>query len=108
MITKKNQWKLQKKLETSFSELYNMKKMHDIQLLDNNEKDTFMSSFPQVDPRYGKVLALNQVPHEEWHEHQKWARYYLHFCNKYGSLVIPVVYNLLKNYTNVAYPSRSR
>ena len=25
MITKKNQWKLQKKLETSFSELYNIK-----------------------------------------------------------------------------------
>jgi len=42
-----------------------------------------MSSFPQVDPRYGEVLASKQVPHKEWHEHQKWDRYYLHFCNKY-------------------------
>ncbi len=42
-----------------------------------------MGSFPQVDPRYGKVLAARQVPREEWHEHQKWVRYYLHFCNKY-------------------------
>ena len=28
-----------------------------MQLLDNNEKETFMGSFPQVNPRYGKVLA---------------------------------------------------
>lgn len=50
-----------------------MKKVHDIQLLDNSEKGTFMSSFPQVDPRYDKILEPKQVPHEEWHEHQKWA-----------------------------------
>lgn len=54
-----------------------------MQLLDNNEKETFMGSFPQVDPRYCEVLASRQVPHKEWHEHQKWVRYYLHFCNKY-------------------------
>ncbi|MDL1976715.1 MAG: hypothetical protein LWX52_01205 [Deltaproteobacteria bacterium] len=51
--------------------------------MDNNEKKTFMGSFPQVDLRYGKVLAARQVPREEWREHQKWVRYYLHFCNKY-------------------------
>jgi hypothetical protein len=62
-----------------------------MQLLDNNEKETFMGSFPQVDPRYCEVLASRQVPHKEWHEHQKWVRYYLHFCNKYGSTVICVM-----------------
>jgi len=30
--------------------------------LDNNEKERFMGSFPQVDPRYGKILAARQVP----------------------------------------------
>jgi len=50
--------------------------------LDNNEKETFRGSFPQVDPRYAKVLAARQVPREEWREHQKWVRYYLHFCNE--------------------------
>ena len=53
-----------------------------MQLLDNNEKETFMGSFPQVDPRYGKVLASRQVPRKEWNEHQKWVTY-LHFCSKY-------------------------
>jgi len=54
-----------------------------MQLLDNNEKETFMDSFPQIDQRYCEVLASRQVPHKEWHEHQKWMRYYLHSCNKY-------------------------
>ena len=54
-----------------------------MQLSDNNEKETFMGSFPQIDPRYGKVLASRQVPRKEWNEHQKWGRYYLHFCSKY-------------------------
>ena len=42
-----------------------------------------MSSFPQVDPKYGEVLASKQIPHKERHEYQKWVRHYLHFCNKY-------------------------
>ncbi len=42
-----------------------------------------MGSFPQVDPRCCEVLTSRQVPHKEWHEHQKWVRYYIHFCNKY-------------------------
>ena len=71
-----------KKFKKSFSKLYNTKKSYDMQLLDNNEKETFMGSFPQVDSRYGKILALRQVPREEWNEHQKWVTY-LHFCNKY-------------------------
>ena len=33
-----------------------------MQLFDNNEKETFMDSFPQVDPRYGKILASRRVP----------------------------------------------
>ena len=32
-----------------------------MQLLDNNEKETFMDSFPQVDPRYGKVLPSRRI-----------------------------------------------
>jgi hypothetical protein len=40
-----------------------------MQLLDNNKKETFMGSFPQVDPRYGKVLASRQVPREELRLH---------------------------------------
>ena len=38
-----------------------MKKSDDMQLLDNNENYTFMCSFPQVDPKYGKVFASRQV-----------------------------------------------
>ncbi len=36
----KESMEVAKKLETSFSELYNMKSCNDIQLLDNNEKET--------------------------------------------------------------------
>jgi hypothetical protein len=52
-----------KKLEKSFPKLYFITKVI-IYSLDNNEKETFMGSFPQVDPRYGKVLASRQVPRE--------------------------------------------
>ncbi len=52
-----------------------------------------MGLFPQVDPRYYEILASRQVPRGEWHEHQKWVRYYLHFCNiirsQKGKRIIP-------------------
>jgi len=30
------------------------------------------------------VLKSQNVPQERWSEHQKWVRFYLHFCEKYG------------------------
>ncbi len=47
-----------------------------------------MGSFPQVDPRYGKVLASRQVPREEWNEHQKWVRYFQYLFQQVSFLAV--------------------
>ena len=43
-----------------------------------------MNKFPEIDARYDEVLRSQNVPQERWSEHQKWVRFYLHFCEKYG------------------------
>jgi hypothetical protein len=39
-----------------------------------------MNKFPEIDARYDEVLRSQNVPQELWSEHQKWVRFYLHFC----------------------------
>jgi len=70
-----------KKHDNSFSELYKIKKVMIYSYWIITRKRRLWVYFPQVDPRYGEVLASRQVPRREWHEHQKWVRYYLNFCN---------------------------
>lgn len=43
-----------------------------------------MNKFPEVNARYDQVLRSQNVPQQRWSEYQKWVRYYLHFCGKYG------------------------
>ena len=43
-----------------------------------------MNKVPEIDARYDEVLKSQNVPQERWSEHQKWVRFYLHFCEKYG------------------------